>query len=111
MMTEMTHRVALDTFQQGCIARTITAIIAARALEQCTSDTTRTAVARIAEDEAAYAALAWQTLARALAADTAGDLRTELRARAAELHPTLADDEVVRSAWVKVIVPTLADLL
>jgi hypothetical protein len=115
------RRVALDTFDEGCVSETISAIEAARAVDEATDPAVRAVLARIAEDEAAHAALAWRTLAWALAADGTDALRGELRARAGELRrgalvASAADDAnlpaaAARSAWEKVIAPTLADLL
>jgi len=150
------RRVALDTFEEGCVSETISAIEAGRAADDAipgndTNDAdanananadahddadakdasyadaaeakARVTLVRIAEDEAAHAALAWRTLAWALAADGTDALRNELRARADELRraafaaspePEAAADvapDAARSAWEKVIDPTLADLL
>jgi hypothetical protein len=115
------RRVALDTFDEGCVAETISAILAARAVDACTCNETRAVLARIAEDENAHAALAWRTLAWALATDGSHELRDELRARALELRHaafapgpasgSAAEIEVARSAWEKVIAPTLSDLV
>jgi len=115
------RRVALDTFDEGCVSETISAIEAARAVDDATDPAVRATLARIAEDEAAHAALAWRTLAWALAADGSEALRSELCARASELRrgalaanaANAADlgAAAARSAWEKVIAPTLADLL
>jgi hypothetical protein len=113
------RRVALDTFDEGCVAETISAILAARAVDASTCDETRAVLARIADDASAHAALAWRTLAWALATDGSHELRDELRARALELrHAAFAASldaspsaEVARSAWEKVIAPTLSDLV
>lgn len=115
------RRVGLDTFDEGCVSETISAIEAARAVDDATDPGVRAVLARIAEDEAAHAALAWRTLAWALAADGTEALRVELRARAGELRrgalvASAADGATppaaaARSAWEKVIAPTLADLL
>jgi len=59
-------RLACDTLVEGCVAETIGALLAARALEGCVVDVTREALRIIAADEAAHAALAWRTLAWAL---------------------------------------------
>lgn len=113
------RRVALDTFDEGCVAESISAILATRAADACTCDETRAVLSRIAKDESAHAALAWRTLAWALATDASHELRDELRARALELrHAAFAPSndaseaaEVARSAWEKVIAPTLSDLV
>jgi hypothetical protein len=99
------RRVALDTFDEGCVSETVSAIEAARALDGCTCPTTRPVLARIAEDEAAHAALAWRTPAWAIAADGSTELQGALRLRAAELRLTTD-----ASAWERVIAPTLDDL-
>jgi hypothetical protein len=59
-------RLACDTFVEGCVAETIGALLAARALEVCTIAEPREVLRRIEADEAAHAALAWRTLAWAL---------------------------------------------
>ncbi len=59
-------RLACVTFVEGCVAETIGALLAARALEACSVDGPREALRIIAADEAAHAALAWRTLAWAL---------------------------------------------
>ena len=115
------RRVALDTFDEGCVSETISAIEAARAVDDATDPAVRAILARIAEDEAAHAALAWRTLAWALAADGTDALRVELCARAGELrrgalaanaaNPADLGAAAAQSAWEKVIAPTLADLL
>jgi hypothetical protein len=119
------RRFALDTFVEGCVPETISAIEAARAADDdALAVDVRTTLARIADDEAVHAALAWRTLAWALAADGSDALRVELCARAGELRraafaaeaaaaPSAASAgaAAARSAWEKVIVPTLADLL
>ncbi len=129
------RRVALDTFEEGCVFETISAIEAARAADDVDDAKSaadgdvsgayrvRATLARIADDEAAHASLAWRTLAWALAADGTGALRSEIAARADELRRAAfasrsterADGEdekdAARTAWEKVIGPTLADLL
>jgi hypothetical protein len=103
------RRVALDTFDEGCVSETISAIEAARAVEACTSATTRAVLEGIAEDEASHAALAWRTLAWLLAVDGSRELRSELRARAAQRRASSGADAM--TAWEKVIAPSLAELL
>jgi hypothetical protein len=107
------RRVALDVFEEGCASETISAVIAARALETCRRDELRPILARIAEDEASHAALAWRTLAWALMTDGGDALRAELRGRAAELRDEAClhhDEGAVRSAWEWVIEPSLLEL-
>ncbi len=54
--------VATTTFFEGCVAETIAALRAARALSACEDPATRTLLRGIARDEARHAALAWGTL-------------------------------------------------
>jgi len=55
-----------DTFVEGCVAETIAALRAERALRDCTDEPTRALLSRIADDESRHAALAWRTVAWAL---------------------------------------------
>lgn len=127
-------RLACDTFVEGCVAETIGALLAARALEACTVAEPRAALERIAADEAAHAALAWRTLAWALAEggeavalavlESARVLRKEEEAAAGESAPSLdlgelhahgrlGDGDVratTREAWRTLIDPLLAKL-
>ena len=129
-------RLACDTFVEGCVAETIGALLAARALEACTVAAPREALRIIAADEAAHAALAWRTLAWALreggesvvraVLESARALRDEAMGASgagealpsselAELHAhgRLADADVRRTthdAWLTIIDPLLAKL-
>jgi hypothetical protein len=77
-------RLAADTFVEGCVGETIAALVAERALTRATDPEVRTALARIADDEARHAALAWRTLAWAL--ESGGEsVRTTLQGARREL--------------------------
>lgn len=54
--------IVADVFWGGCVGESIAALCAQRALRDCTWEPARAALARIAEDEARHAALAWSTL-------------------------------------------------
>lgn len=128
-------RLACDTFVEGCVAETIGAMLAARALEGATVAGPREALRIIAADEAAHAALAWRTLAWAVneggesvalaVLETARTLRAEAMARGAgdvlaegqraelQAHGRLADADVHRTthdAWLAIVDPLLAKL-
>jgi hypothetical protein len=126
-------RVARDVLLEGCIGETIAALGAARAAAGCADAEIAAVLRRIADDEARHAALAWRTLAWAVAAH-GGSLLDEMRAVAAEvrdasLRGELPDAEpaaaalashgrldardrarVVRDAWREIIAPTLEQL-
>jgi hypothetical protein len=114
-------RLACDTFVEGCVAETIGALLASRALEACTVAEPQDALRIIADDEAEHAALAWRTLAWAIAKGGEPVVRAVLeRACVREVpfastvdcpaHGRLGDDEVARAArdaWHFVIEPQL----
>ena len=131
------ERLASDTFVEGCVAETIGALLAARALGGCTVEKTREALRVIAADEAAHAALAWRTLAWALreggervtravlerahalreaassAAMTPGDSTDPDDLCALRAHGRLSVSEVsatTHDAWGTIVSPLLAKL-
>lgn len=78
-------RLACDTFVEGCVGETIATLTAARAARGCADPAVATALARIADDEAEHAALAWATVA--WAAERGGEpVRAAVRALAGRLH-------------------------
>jgi hypothetical protein len=126
-------RVAIDTFIEGCVGETVAAACVRRAASEAHDPELGRLLARIADDEADHAALAWQTLAWAI--DQGGQsVRQALRAVADQLRPASskseaaepADRELVsghgrlsaasqarlrRAAWVTIIDPLLAEQL
>lgn len=60
---------AVETFVDGCIGETVAALEAARAAEAATDPAVAAVLARIADDEARHAALAWQIVAWCVARD------------------------------------------
>lgn len=127
--------VASSVFADGCVNETVAALEAAAAAEAAEEPRVRAVLARIAEDEARHAALAWRTLAWLARSGGAG-VRSQLRARLAELGPldparaaAIAEDpgeealarhgrlpaserrEIQRWALATVVRPTLAALV
>jgi hypothetical protein len=79
------RRLACDVFVEGCVGETLAALAAARALRRCEDVEVRGALAKIADDEAQHAALAWATLAWAV--ERGGDaVRVAVRALAATMQ-------------------------
>ncbi|MCY1071931.1 hypothetical protein OV090_44715 [Nannocystis sp. RBIL2] len=78
-------RLACDTFVEGCVGETIAALVATRAARRCTDPSVTAGLARIADDEAEHAALAWATVAWAV---TQGGetVRSAVRALARDMH-------------------------
>lgn len=74
--------VALRLVSEGCIAETVSAAIVAEASARATCPVVRAHLARVADDEARHAVLAWRTLAWMLGSD---------RALAAPVAAVLAD--------------------
>jgi len=122
------------TFIEGCVGETIAALVATRAAERCTDPVIAAALAKIAEDEARHAELAWATVTDALlrgGAGAAAALRAaaeRIRARTLAPAPTGSPwdaaslaahgrlDEASAAharvdAWREIIEPTLAELL
>jgi len=129
-------RLAADTFAEGCVGETVAALFAERAAHNCLDPEVRRVLTRIADDEARHAALAWRTLAWALAQEreqgTAQDVAAALKAAQVALRPTSEappadpcadtmlrcgrlDDAAMwhaqRAAWRDIIEPMLGDLL
>ncbi len=125
-------RFAVDTFVEGCVAETVATLAATRALAGCRDQEVARVLARIVRDETRHAALAWRTVAWALARGGA-PVAAALRAQAAAMMPAadatwLGDDHdaalrahgrvdgaTQRGAWLdawrEIIAPTLAELL
>lgn len=70
--------VAEAAAEEGCVGETLSAMCARAALDEARDPAVRAALARIAEDEEAHAALAWRFVAWAL---SQGDAETNLRVR------------------------------
>lgn len=126
-------RLAADAFAEGCVGETIAALAAQRATRAVADPEVKAALAQLADDEARHAALAWSTVAWALA--QGGDAVADaLRRVAAALEPgatgPLPDPDphaatlaahgrldarahalASREAWSDVIAPMLASLL
>jgi hypothetical protein len=60
------RRIVLDCVREGCIGETLAAAEAAAARDVCADEATRDVLARIADDEARHAALAWKFVRWAL---------------------------------------------
>jgi hypothetical protein len=82
--------VTVATAREGCIGETIAALVVAEALEGATDPAVRAALSRIAADEAEHAALAWRTVAWAIATGGAAVRDAVARVFAA---PNLALDD------------------
>ncbi|HWB80512.1 MAG TPA: ferritin-like domain-containing protein [Nannocystaceae bacterium] len=125
---------ALETFVEGCVGETVAALVAERAMGVAKDETVRATLRVIVEDESRHAALAWRTIAWAIAQggspvinalsqmlDTPPSVEPgELPPRPAVLRAALAAhgrlDEValaqtVRDAWQDIIAPMLRSLL
>lgn len=57
---------AVETFVEGCLNETVAVVQVAERLERATDPAVRRALARVAEDEARHAELAWRTVSWAL---------------------------------------------
>lgn len=91
-------RLAVDTFLEGCVGETIAAAAASRAAAQCSTPAIRDVLARIAEEEADHAALAWRTVAWAVR--EGGDaVRDALRSCARERHVRIQEDDPILSRF------------
>lgn len=126
-------RLACDTFVEGCVGETTAALAAARAARRCADPAVAAALARISDDEADHAALAWATVA--WAAGRGGEpVRAALRALADRLHadvlaaaapPADPDADLLarhgrldlaarhaceRDAWAQLIAPAVDEL-
>ncbi len=113
------ERLARDTFVEGCVGETISALAAARAARGAERGVWR----RLATDEADHAALAWRTLAWLVSRGAGRGLHAiaaEMQARSAKpsrrraLPGRLSDAalaEVRADAFRHVILPTLASLV
>lgn len=127
-------QLAADAFAEGCVGETIAALAAQRAARSVTEPAVRDALVRVADDEARHAALAWSTVAWALAQGgeavaerlrrTAAALRSEAAARALPAAAPHADELAAhgrldarahalasREAWAEIIDPMLEELL
>lgn len=78
-------RLACDTFVEGCVGETIAALVATRAARRCADPSVTAVLARIADDEAEHAALAWATVAWAVSQGGEA-VRSAVRALARDLH-------------------------
>lgn len=128
-------QLAADAFAEGCVGETIAALAAQRAARSVAEPAVRDALVRVADDEARHAALAWSTVAWALAQGgegvaerlrrTAAALRSEAAPRtplpAADPHAdelaahgrldARAHALASREAWAEIIDPMLEELL
>jgi hypothetical protein len=126
-------RLARDTFIEGCVGETVSALAATRAADEC-SGAARSTWNMLASDETRHAALAWRTLAWALregGPSVGGEvlalaerMQRELLAEA-EAQANTPDADVVthgrlsrralsavhRDAWRELILPTLRALV
>jgi len=75
-----------DAFAEGCVGETIAALAAQRAARAVVDPAMKDALVRLADDEARHAALAWSTVAWALAQGGA-PVAERLRRVAASLRP------------------------
>ncbi|MEM6991753.1 MAG: ferritin-like domain-containing protein, partial [Myxococcota bacterium] len=80
-------RFAADTFVEGCVGETTAALVMERAAAGASDPGLQQALAQIAQDESAHAALAWRTVAWALERGGPAVLRS-VQARAEELRQT-----------------------
>jgi hypothetical protein len=96
--------VAAAAAEEGCCGETMGALVAAHERDRATDDTARAALARIAEDEARHAELAWRFVAWALAT---GD--DEVRSAVASAFERgvagLGTSDLARAARSRCIVP------
>lgn len=92
--------IAAAAAEEGCIGETLSAMCAREALSGATDPAVRSALARIAEDEEAHAALAWRFVAWALSqGDQATNERvTQVFARTGPAVHQDGDDPVVCGA-------------
>lgn len=125
-------RLAVDTFEEGCVAETIAVLAASRVRAVCRDAEVGDVLDRIIADEARHAELAWRTVAwaaRAGGAEVALAVRARARVLAseaalgadsgepdAEMLAQGRPDEAtrraaVRDGWAHVIDPTLDDVL
>lgn len=79
-------RVAADTFAEGCVGETIAALAAQRAARSVAEPAVKERLTTLADDEARHAALAWSTVAWALA-EGGPEVALRLRQVAAALRP------------------------
>lgn len=126
-------RLARDTFIEGCVGETVSALAATRASDRATG-AVRSVWRLLAADETRHAALAWRTLAWALRASGpavarellafAEGMRDELlRAASVQAAASNADTVVFgrlsqgalaavhRDAWLELIMPALIELV
>lgn len=127
--------VVLTAIAEGCVGETVAAMEAEEALARATDGVVRTALTKVAADEARHAALAWRFIAWVIAEDPAGlraaalaGLETMVRAtgepqralQGTEAVPPLADhgyvggalrEEVRRRVLADVVVPCARALL
>jgi hypothetical protein len=127
-------RLARDTFVEGCVAETIGALLAMRALAGCRVEATRAALRVIAAEESAHAALAWETVEWAVSKGgrlvagavvaAAAELRQQVTERltdppteatsAVYAHGRLGTEDrlcAVHDAWQGIIEPLLRQTL
>ncbi|KIG19542.1 putative lipoprotein [Enhygromyxa salina] len=123
-------RVAIDTFIEGCVGETVAAAGAQRAARGCTDPAVAQVLAEIADDESEHAALAWRTLAWAIAKHGAPVLLA-VREVSEQLRPTgpiptadphaqalaehgrldpRAQAQLRHATWATIIDPMLAEL-
>lgn len=82
-------QLAADAFAEGCVGETVAALAAQRAARSVAEPAVSDALARLADDEARHAALAWSTVAWALAQGGKA-VAERLRRTAATLRPATA---------------------
>jgi hypothetical protein len=100
--------VARNTFLEGCVGETISALVAAREAAETDDAIARDVLLALAHDEEGHAALAYKTIAHCIAAG--GSAVVEALA-AMTSAPRGAMDEASRDAWREVIEPTMRALL
>jgi hypothetical protein len=118
-------QLAVDTFIEGCVGETVSALAATRALAGCEDDRVARVLRGIVADETRHAALAWKTIAWTIAeggapvvaalracaqvpAERTGERDTRLAA-----HGRLDGEAALRAerdAWLEIILPTLEEL-
>jgi hypothetical protein len=88
-------RLACDVFVEGCVGETIAALAAVRAGRGCEDEVVREVLAKIADDEARHAAVAWATLG--WACERGGEaVREAVRGLAAVMRDEVfAEEELV----------------
>jgi hypothetical protein len=99
---------AVSAFEEGCVGETIASLVAAEQLELASDPTTRSVLAKIADDEARHAELAWRTVAWAIrmggpevsSAIRGSTAKLEARASRATTHDTYRRPSLERYGWL-----------